>query len=59
MGSLTYYVSKCLNISQDGKGSFTYYVIIDIRCIPLIKEYFRLRRTRASRANSGIQRIST
>ena len=27
MGSLTYYVSKCLNISQDGKGSFTYYVI--------------------------------
>ena len=27
---------------------------IDIRCIPLI----RLRRTRASRANSGIQRIS-
>ena len=37
---------RLLNLKQDTLG-----VVLDIRCIPL-------RRTRASRANSGIQRIS-
>ena len=43
-------------LSVMGSQSDSLSELLDIRCIPLIKNIFRLRRTRA---NSGIQRISS